>query len=145
MACLSGHLSQCGSGEGYKAVGGWKFGNTIHGAQAEYLLVPNAQANMARIPPDLSDEQVVLLADIASTGFSGAESGGVRMGDCELRVLSPVRQPRTGVLESVRLDLVPARHRLDHQREPLGRGEHLVVRRGHRYSSSPKRRSHALQ
>jgi len=29
----------------------------------------------------LSDEQVVLLADIASTGFSGAESGNIRLGD----------------------------------------------------------------
>jgi alcohol dehydrogenase len=80
-ACLSGFLSQCGHGAGYEAIGGWRFGNTIHGAQAEYLLVPSAQANMARIPDDLTDEQVVLLADIASTGFSGAESGGVRIGD----------------------------------------------------------------
>src|SRR3984885_12990168 len=50
LACLSGHLSQCGCGEGYKAIGGWRFGNTMNGAQAEYLLVPNAQANLAKIP-----------------------------------------------------------------------------------------------
>jgi threonine dehydrogenase-like Zn-dependent dehydrogenase len=80
-ACLSGQLSQCGHGSGYEAIGGWRFGNTINGAQAEYLLVPNAQANLAKIPNELSDEQVVLLADIASTGFSGAESAGVRIGD----------------------------------------------------------------
>lgn len=80
-ACLSGNLSQCGHGEGYEAIGGWRFGNTINGAQAEYLLVPNAQANLARIPDELSDEQVVLLADIASTGFGGAESGNIRIGD----------------------------------------------------------------
>lgn len=80
-ACLAGHLSQCGHGSGYEAIGGWRFGNTIDGAQAEYLLVPSAQANMAKIPNDVTDEQVVLLADIASTGFSGAESGGVRIGD----------------------------------------------------------------
>ena len=80
-ACLSGHLSQCGHGAGYEAIGGWRFGNTIDGAQAEYLLVPSAQANLAKIPDDVNDEQVVLLADIASTGFSGAESGGVRIGD----------------------------------------------------------------
>jgi alcohol dehydrogenase len=43
--------------------------------------VPHAQANLAKIPDELTDEQVVLLADIASTGFSGAESGGVRIGD----------------------------------------------------------------
>jgi threonine dehydrogenase-like Zn-dependent dehydrogenase len=80
-ACLSGHLSQCGHGAGYEAMGGWRFGNTIDGAQAEYLLVPHAQANLAKIPDGVSDEQAVLLADIASTGISGAESGGVRIGD----------------------------------------------------------------
>jgi alcohol dehydrogenase len=81
LGCLSGHLSQCGRDSGYEAIGGWRFGNTINGAQAEYLLVPNAQANLAKIPDGLTDEQVVLLADIASTGFSGAESGQVKIGD----------------------------------------------------------------
>jgi alcohol dehydrogenase len=80
-ACLSGNLSQCGHGGGYEALGGWRFGNTINGAQAEYLLVPHAQANLAKIPDELTDEQVVLLADIASTGFGGAESGNIRIGD----------------------------------------------------------------
>ncbi|HVK02343.1 MAG TPA: zinc-binding dehydrogenase [Armatimonadaceae bacterium] len=80
-ACLSAHWAQCGHGDDTEALGGWRFGNTINGAQAEYLLVPNAQANLAKIPDGVSDEQVVLLADIASTGFSGAESGGVRIGD----------------------------------------------------------------
>jgi 2-desacetyl-2-hydroxyethyl bacteriochlorophyllide A dehydrogenase len=80
-ACFSGKPSQCGHGTGYEAIGGWRFGNTINGAQAEYLLVPYAQANLAKIPESLTDEQVVLLADIASTGFSGAESGRVRIGD----------------------------------------------------------------
>jgi alcohol dehydrogenase len=81
LACLAGHQAQCGRDEGYAAAGGWRFGNTINGAQAEYLLVPNAQANLAKIPPSLTDEQVVLLADIASTGFAGAESGNVKIGD----------------------------------------------------------------
>ena len=74
--CLSGKWSQCGG-----PIGGWKFGNTINGAQAEYLLVPSAQANLATIPDGLTDEQVVLLADIASTGISAAESGEVKIGD----------------------------------------------------------------
>jgi len=77
-ACLSGHLSQCGHGGGYEAIGGWRFGNTLNGAQAEYLLVPSAQANLAKIPATLTDEQAVLLADIASTGLSGAEAAPVR-------------------------------------------------------------------
>lgn len=74
--CLSGHASQCGG-----PAGGWRFGNTIDGLQAEYARVPFAQANLAPIPDSLSDEDVLLLTDIASTGFSAAESGGVRLGD----------------------------------------------------------------
>jgi len=74
--CLGGNLSQCGG-----ALGGWKFGNTINGAQAEYLLVPNAQANLAKIPDELTDEQVLLLADVASTGISAAESADMQIGD----------------------------------------------------------------
>lgn len=80
-ACLSGQPSQCGHGHGCEAIGGWRFGNTIDGAQAEFLKVPYAQANLAKIPDGLTDEQVVLLADIASTGFSGAESGKIKIGD----------------------------------------------------------------
>jgi threonine dehydrogenase-like Zn-dependent dehydrogenase len=80
-ACLSAQWAQCGHGEGLEATGGWRFGNTINGAQAQYLLVPYAQANLAKIPDELTDDQVVLLADIASTGFSGAESGNIRIGD----------------------------------------------------------------
>src|SRR6266852_2899964 len=74
--CLSGNWSQCGG-----AIGGWKFGNTIDGAQAEYLRVPYAQANLAKIPDELTDEQVVLLADIASTGISAAETADLQIGD----------------------------------------------------------------
>jgi threonine dehydrogenase-like Zn-dependent dehydrogenase len=74
--CLNGARSQCGG-----ALGGWRFGNTIDGAWAEYLLVPHARANLARIPDGLTDEQVLMLPDIASTGISGAESGQVKIGD----------------------------------------------------------------
>ena len=75
--CLDGHQSQCGG----KLMGGWRFGNTIDGCQAEYVLVPNANANLAPIPDGLSDEQVLMCPDIMSTGFGGAESGGIRIGD----------------------------------------------------------------
>lgn len=75
--CLDGHHSQCGG----RAIGGWRFGNTIDGCQAEYVLVPNAQANLAVIPDGLTDEQVLMCPDIMSTGFSGAESGRIRIGD----------------------------------------------------------------
>jgi len=74
--CLNGVHSQCGGG-----LGGWKFGNTINGAWAEYLLVPDARANLAPIPDVLRDEDVLLCPDIFSTGLSGAESGDIKVGD----------------------------------------------------------------
>jgi alcohol dehydrogenase len=80
-ACLSGQLRPMRTWARFRSHQWLAFGNTINGAQAEYLLVPDAQANLAKIPDELTDEQVVLLADIASTGFSGAESGDVRLGD----------------------------------------------------------------
>ncbi len=74
--CLNGVHSQCHGG-----LGGWRFGNTINGAWAEYLLVPDARANLAPIPDALSDEDVMLCPDIFSTGLSGAESGNIKVGD----------------------------------------------------------------
>jgi threonine dehydrogenase-like Zn-dependent dehydrogenase len=81
-ACLSGSPSQCNhGGSGYEAIGGWRFGNTIHGCQAEYVLVPDAQANLAKIPDGLADEEVLLCPDIMSTGFSASERAHVKIGD----------------------------------------------------------------
>ena len=45
------------------------------------MLVPDAMANLAPVPDGLTDEQVLMCPDIMSTGFCGAESGGVRIGD----------------------------------------------------------------
>lgn len=75
--CLDGHQAQSGG----KPIGGWRFGNSIDGCQAEYLLVPNAQANLSLIPDGLTDEQVLMCPDIMSTGFGGAESGQIKIGD----------------------------------------------------------------
>lgn len=76
-SCFEGLHSQCGG----KPMGGWRFGNTIDGAQAEFLLVPNAMANLAPVPDGLTDEEVLMCPDIMSTGFSGAESGKIKIGD----------------------------------------------------------------
>ncbi len=82
-ACLCGTCSQDGAGtaHGWKPMGGWKFGNTIDGCQAEYVLVPDAMVNLAPVPDGLTDEQVLMCPDIMSTGFSGVESAGIRIGD----------------------------------------------------------------
>jgi threonine dehydrogenase-like Zn-dependent dehydrogenase len=82
-ASLAGDHAQDGPGtpHGWKPMGGWKFGNTIDGCQAEYVLVPDAMANLSPVPDGLSDEEVLMCPDILSTGFAGAESGNVRIGD----------------------------------------------------------------
>jgi threonine dehydrogenase-like Zn-dependent dehydrogenase len=71
---------RCGL-HGYKATAGWRFGNLIDGTQAEYVLVPDAQANLAPVPDGLTDEQVLMCPDIMSTGFKGAENANIRIGD----------------------------------------------------------------
>jgi threonine dehydrogenase-like Zn-dependent dehydrogenase len=89
-AAMDGNPSQDGSYliasglcgcHGYKATAGWRFGNMIDGTQAEYVLVPDAQANLAPIPDGLTDEQVLMCPDIMSTGFKGAENANIKIGD----------------------------------------------------------------
>lgn len=89
-SCQDGFPSQDGSYlkedgtcacHGYKATGGWRFGNIIDGTQAEYVLVPDAQANLAPVPDGLTDEQVLMCPDIMSTGFKGAENANIQIGD----------------------------------------------------------------
>jgi alcohol dehydrogenase len=80
--CQNGQPAQCAGSDGdWKLGGGWRFGNSIDGVQADYFQVPFAQANLTRIPDSLRDEQVVYCADIASTGISAIEKAGVRIGD----------------------------------------------------------------
>jgi alcohol dehydrogenase len=79
--CQSHNEAQCsGYEDEWGMIGAWRLGNSIDGVQAQYFRVPYAQANLAKIPDDLSDEQCVLLADIASTGISAAERADVRIG-----------------------------------------------------------------
>jgi alcohol dehydrogenase len=82
-ASLCGFHSQDGAGtqHGWKPIGGWKFGNTIDGCQAEFVLVPDAMVNLAPVPDGLTDEEVLMCPDIMSTGFSGAERAGIKIGD----------------------------------------------------------------
>lgn len=71
---------RCGC-HGYKLTAGWRFGNLIDGAQAEYILIPDAQGNLAPVPDGLTDEQVLMCPDIMSTGFAGAENANIKIGD----------------------------------------------------------------
>lgn len=70
-----GKASQSGA-----PLGGWRFSNTKDGVFAEYFHVNNAEANMAKIPDNVSDEAAVYCADMLSTGFMGAEHGDIPIG-----------------------------------------------------------------
>ncbi|MCX7079574.1 MAG: NAD(P)-dependent alcohol dehydrogenase [Pseudomonas sp.] len=117
-ACLCGCSSQDGPGtrHGFRAAGGWKFGNTIDGCQAEYVLVPDALANLCPIPDALSDEEVLMCPDIMSTGFSGAQRGKVEIGDTvAVFALGPIGlcaiagARLMGATTIIGIDTVPAR------------------------------------
>ncbi len=56
-------------------------GNLIFGAQGEFFLVNGAQTSMAKIPASLSDEQVLFVTDIMSTGFAAIERAEIKPGD----------------------------------------------------------------
>ena len=80
--CQHGDFSQCaGYEDQWGIIGGWRLGNSMDGVQADYFRVPYAQANLAKIPDGLSDEEVIFVTDIASTGISAAETANVRIGD----------------------------------------------------------------
>ena len=74
--CKEGHYGLCAGG------GGWIFGHTIDGVQAEYARVPFADTSVYTLPDDLSDEQVLFLSDILPTAFEvGVLNGRVQPGD----------------------------------------------------------------
>ena len=73
--CQRGYTSQCQG-----MLGGWKFANKRDGSFAEYFLVNDATANLARIPAGLSDEEALYTTDMMSTGFAGAENADIPVG-----------------------------------------------------------------
>jgi alcohol dehydrogenase len=74
--CKEQRYGQCLGG------GGWIFGHLIDGLQAEYARVPFADTSVYKVPDQLTDEQVLFLADILPTSFEvGVLNGMVAPGD----------------------------------------------------------------
>ncbi len=74
--CKEGRYGLCLGG------GGWILGHLIDGVQAEYARVPFADTSVYKVPDELSDEQVLFLADILPTAYEvGVIAGGVQPGD----------------------------------------------------------------
>jgi alcohol dehydrogenase len=74
--CKEGRYGLCTGG------GGWILGHLIDGLQAEYARVPFADTSVYKVPDELTDEQVLFLADILPTAYEvGVLNGGVEPGD----------------------------------------------------------------
>lgn len=74
--CRQGRFGQCLGG------GGWIFGHLVDGVQAEYARVPFADNSTYLVPENVSDEQVLYLADILPTAYEvGVLAGQVAPGD----------------------------------------------------------------
>ena len=74
--CREGMYGQCLGG------GGWILGHKINGTQAEHVRVPFADTSTHAVPDGVSDEEVLMLADILPTGYEvGVLNGAVRPGD----------------------------------------------------------------
>ncbi|BBX17449.1 alcohol dehydrogenase [Mycolicibacterium duvalii] len=74
--CRDGMYGQCLGG------GGWILGHLIDGTQAELVRVPFADTSTHKVPAGVSDEQMVMLADILPTSYEvGVRNGAVAPGD----------------------------------------------------------------
>ena len=74
--CREGHYGLCMGG------GGWILGHLIDGTQAEYVRVPFADTSTYPVPAGVTDEQVLMVADILPTGYEvGVLNGHVAPGD----------------------------------------------------------------
>jgi alcohol dehydrogenase len=74
--CREGSYGQCLGG------GGWILGHKINGTQAEFVRVPFADTSTYAAPPGVTDEELLMLADILPTGYEvGVLNGQVSPGD----------------------------------------------------------------
>jgi alcohol dehydrogenase len=74
--CRDGAYGQCLGG------GGWILGHLIDGTQAEYVRVPFADNSTYAVPDGVTDEQMLMLADILPTAYEvGVLNGTVRPAD----------------------------------------------------------------
>ena len=85
--CRAGYHAQCdranpnGPQAGTSFFGGPKETGPYQGLQAQFARVPFASVGMIRLPDEVSDDQAILLSDIAPTGYFGADIAEITRGD----------------------------------------------------------------
>jgi threonine dehydrogenase-like Zn-dependent dehydrogenase len=82
--CEQGNWSLCESVNPYNEMGAiYGYSHTTggyDGAQAEYVRVPFANTGPRKVPSEVTDEQAVMLADIFTTGYFGADMANIPPG-----------------------------------------------------------------
>ena len=119
--CLRGLTSRCVNSQLF----GWRQGGLgLHGGQAEYALVPDANGSLLKLDDSVSDPLALLLGDNLSTGFFCAEMAGIQpdgvylvIGCGTVGLLTIVAARDLGAQKVFALDPVPERRR---QAEQLG-------------------------
>ncbi len=85
--CRAGYNAQCdnanpnGKNAGTSFFGGPKTTGPIDGLQAEYARIPFAATTLVPLPPEVSDDQAILISDIFPTGYFGADLAEIQKGD----------------------------------------------------------------
>jgi len=111
---------------GYSPAGVYGYSHMLGGyagGQAEYVRVPFADVGPLKIPPGLSDEQVLFLGDIYPTGYMAAENCSIQPGDTvAVWGCGPVGQfaiksaAMLGAERVIGIDRVPERLRMARER-----------------------------
>ena len=76
----------CRRGDFHKCDEGRVFGHgatlgSLQGAQADQVLVPNANLTLRKVPEGMSDDAALFAGDVMGTGFHAIESAGLEAGD----------------------------------------------------------------
>ncbi|HMB04143.1 MAG TPA: zinc-dependent alcohol dehydrogenase [Isosphaeraceae bacterium] len=85
--CRAGYYSQCddanpnGAQAGTAFYGGPKLTGPFQGLQAEFARIPYAHVGLVKLPPEVRDDQAILISDIFPTAYFGAELAEIRPGD----------------------------------------------------------------
>ncbi len=78
VACVRGDYHRCVRGRTFGH--GAKLGD-LQGAQAELLLVPNANLTLRRVPEGMSADVALFAGDVMGTGYHAVAHAGTRAGD----------------------------------------------------------------
>lgn len=85
--CRASYYAQCdnanpaGKQAGTAFFGGPAETGSFNGLQAEYARVPFANVGLTKLPPEVSDDQAILISDIFATGYFGADIANIKPGD----------------------------------------------------------------